>query len=63
MSRWVSLNQARAKASEKFLGVAVVAFRNLAVGRVHLHRHVGVGHDRIDADRRILGVDGLVFFG
>jgi hypothetical protein len=30
--------------------------------RVHLHRHVGVGHDRHCTDRRVLDIDRHVFF-
>ena len=38
-----------------------VAFENLAVGRIHLHRHIGVGHHRHAADGRVLHVHGHVF--
>ncbi len=49
---------------ENFLEIGrllVEALGNLAVVRVHLHRHVGVGHDRVAAHRGILGIDRLVF--
>jgi hypothetical protein len=38
------------------------ALGNLAIFRVHLHRHVGVGHDRVVADRRVFDIDRLVLF-
>jgi hypothetical protein len=37
-------------------------FWQIARSRVHLHRHVGVGHDRHAADRRIGRVDRHVLF-
>jgi hypothetical protein len=46
MSRWVSLNQARAKASANSSGFSWKRLRDLLVDRVHAHRHVGGGHHR-----------------
>ena len=47
----------------EILGIGAKPVHDLAIGRVHLHRHVGVGHHGVVADRRILGVDRLVLFG
>ncbi len=44
------------------LRILVEPLRDLAIGRILDHRHVGIRHDRIAADRRVLDVDGLVFF-
>ena len=38
------------------------ALGDLAILGVELHRHVGVGHDRLAADRGVLDVDRHVFF-
>ena len=42
--------------------VLVEAVRDLAVFGVEPHRHVGVGHHRLAANRGILDVDRHVFF-
>jgi len=42
------------------LRVLTEPLRDLAVRGVHLHRHVGIGHDRIATDRRIFDIDRLV---
>ena len=56
MSRCVSLNQARAKASANSCGFCHEAARDLLVGRVHAQGHVGRGHHRGVALRRIVRV-------
>ena len=51
ISRWVNLNQARAKASEKASKSSHEFQRNLAIYRVHFHGHIGIGHHRHVANR------------
>ena len=54
MSRWVSLNQARAKASANWSGLLEEAPRDLLVGRVEAQRQVGGQHRRQPLLRRVV---------
>ena len=45
------------------LEIVLEAQGNLAIDRVDLERHVGVGHDRHAADRGVLDVDRHILFG
>ena len=59
MSRWVSLNHARAKASLlKAAGSFVGNRSKIAIDRVQFQRCVGIGHDRVSGS--ILDIDGFV---
>ncbi len=56
MSRWVSLNQARAKASANSSGLRQEAAGDLLVDRVDAQREVGREHGRRDLLGRVVGV-------
>ena len=45
----------------KIIRIAIEALGDLAIRRIHLHRHVRIRHDRIETDRRILNVNRFVF--
>ena len=63
MSRWVSLNHARAKASANSSGFCRVAPRDRLVDRVEAQREVRRGHHRPVLLRRVVRVDHHVLFG
>ena len=44
------------------VGAQMQPLGDLPVHRVHLHGHVGIGHDRLATNRRIFDIDRLVFF-
>ena len=56
MSRWVSLNHARANASASWSGILEESPRDLLVGGVDSQGDVGGQHGRRDALRRVVGV-------
>ena len=43
-------------------GVFVEPLGDFSVLRVHLHGHIGIGHDGVEANRGVLNVNGLVVF-
>ena len=60
------MGQLEPGAGEDFLEIGRIiteALSDLAVGGIELHCHVGVGHDRLLADRWVFDVDRHVFFG
>ncbi len=50
------------KRVREILGIGTEFLTNLIVDGVNLHRHVGIGHDRIPTHRRIGGIDRLFVF-
>ena len=60
----VTVRQLEPRLRESFLEVLRIRdefFADSAIGRIYLHRHIRIGHDRVVANRGVAGVNRLVF--